>query len=50
MKILAVIAFAAGLLIAGSEGPYFPYANMGGVVLMFVGVVFIHKLHARGLL
>ena len=50
MKAVGVTLFALGLLIAGSEGPYFPAANIGGVILLTCGMAILSRLNKRGLL
>lgn len=32
MKIIIGVLFAAGIIIAGSDGPYFPWINLVGVM------------------
>jgi len=38
MKILVGLLFAVGLLVAGSEGPWFPWVNVIGAVAMSAAV------------
>ena len=50
MRYLGVTLFAIGLLVAGSEGPYFPAANIGGIALTVGGMAILSRLNDRGLL
>jgi len=38
MKVLIGILFTVGLLIAGSDGPWFPWVNVIGAVIMSAAV------------
>jgi hypothetical protein len=33
LKTLTGIAFAAGIILAGSDGPFFPWPNLAGVII-----------------
>ena len=50
MRFLSITIFAAGLLISSSEGAYFPYANLAGVVLLIAGAGMLDNLNKRGML
>lgn len=50
LRYSAITIFACGLLVAGSEGPFFPWVNIAGTILMFVGAGLLSRLNDRGLL
>jgi len=50
MKFIGITLFATGLLIAGSEGTFFPYINLLGAGLLLTGAKVLSTLNDRGLL
>jgi hypothetical protein len=39
LKTLTGIAFAAGIILAGSDGPFFPWPNLAGTVVFFSSII-----------
>jgi hypothetical protein len=40
---LAAIALFAGIILTGADGPYWPYHNAFGVILVALGAFFLYK-------
>lgn len=37
-KFLCALCIASGLLIAGSDGKFFPYVNVVGLIVLYLGM------------